>query len=94
MSSDTTAVYSHAEYRIVSSTGTYDTAMTTNLITNSANVMAAFKIQGVGIADIDINIGDTWKAIESMSINIGDAWKTVTEVKINIGDAWKTVYSA
>ena len=42
--------------------------------------------------NIQINIGDNWKAIELMKINIGDAWKDVDGVWINIGDAWKTIY--
>jgi len=39
-----------------------------------------------------INIGDSWKDIESMKINIGDSWKDVESIKINVGDTWKTVF--
>lgn len=39
-----------------------------------------------------INIGDSWKDIDSAKINIGDSWKTISEGKINIGDAWKTIF--
>lgn len=39
-----------------------------------------------------INIGDSFKTIDSMKINIGDSWKNVTSAKINIGDAWKTIF--
>lgn len=40
-----------------------------------------------------INIGDTFKDVDSMKINIGDSWKDVESVQINIGDSWKTVFS-
>lgn len=41
--------------------------------------------------DIRINIGDTWKTVESMKINIGDTWKDVdlSSSQLNIGDTWK-----
>ena len=39
-----------------------------------------------------INIGDTFKDVDSMKINIADTWKAVESVKINIGDSWKTVF--
>lgn len=39
-----------------------------------------------------INIGDSWKEIDSIKINIGDTWKDVVNVYQNIGDTWKTVY--
>jgi len=42
--------------------------------------------------NMKINIGDTWKDVESIKINIGDTWKDVSEVKQNIGDTWKTVF--
>lgn len=42
--------------------------------------------------NFQINIGDTWKTVESIQINIGDSWKEVTNAQINIGDTWKTIY--
>jgi len=42
--------------------------------------------------NMKINIGDSWKDVDSMKINIGDTWKDVESVKINVGDEWKTVY--
>lgn len=42
--------------------------------------------------NMQINIGDSWKAVTGVQINIGDSWKTVTKVQINIGDSWKTVF--
>lgn len=42
--------------------------------------------------NFQINIGDTWKTVESMQINIGDVWKNVESVQINIGDSWKTIF--
>lgn len=43
-SSDTTSVYDGAEYRIVSSTGTYAATLTTGSTTASSMVMATFKM--------------------------------------------------
>jgi hypothetical protein len=42
--------------------------------------------------NFQINIGDSWKTVESIQINIGDSWKEVTNAQINIGDTWKTIY--
>lgn len=42
--------------------------------------------------NMQINIGDTWKTVDSMQINIGDTWKPVTQALINIGDVWKSIF--
>jgi len=42
--------------------------------------------------NMQINIGDTWKDIDSMKINIGDVWKDIANMWINIGDSWKVIY--
>jgi len=42
--------------------------------------------------DMQINIGDAWKAVELMKINIGDVWKDVSGAWVNIGDSWKVIY--
>lgn len=42
--------------------------------------------------NMKINIGDTFKDVDSMKINIADTWKAVESVKINVGDSWKTVF--
>ncbi|MEK0335811.1 MAG: hypothetical protein QQN41_00040 [Nitrosopumilus sp.] len=42
--------------------------------------------------NMKINIGDTWKDVDSMQINIGDVWKDVVKVQQNIGDSWKDVF--
>jgi len=42
--------------------------------------------------NMQINIGDDWKAIAGMQINIGDDWKAVAGAQINIGDTWKTIF--
>ncbi len=42
--------------------------------------------------NIQINIGDSWKAVAGIQINIGDSWKAVAGAQINIGDAWKTIF--
>lgn len=41
---------------------------------------------------LKINIGDSWKEVDSIYINIGDSWEEVSEMKINIGDTWKTIF--
>lgn len=46
----------------------------------------------VGGTNMQINIGDSWKDVDSIQINIGDAWKDVDSVQVNIGDAWKDVF--
>jgi hypothetical protein len=45
-----------------------------------------------GGTNMQINIGDAWKAVPAMQINIGDAWKAVAGAQINIGDVWKTIF--
>jgi len=44
--------------------------------------------------DNKINIGDSFKSIDSIQINIGDSWKTISEGYINIGDVWKKFWSS
>lgn len=45
-------------------------------------------------SDNKINIGNSWKDIDSMQINIGDVWKDVAEAYINIGDSWKQFWTS
>jgi len=42
--------------------------------------------------NLQINIGDVWKACPLAKINIGDTWKAVEGMQINIGDTWKTIF--
>jgi len=42
--------------------------------------------------NMQINIGDVWRTVDSIKINIGDTWKNVVGAKINIGDTWKTIF--
>ncbi len=42
--------------------------------------------------NMQINIGDAWKTVDSLQINIGDVWKDVVSVQQNVGDVWKTVF--
>ena len=42
--------------------------------------------------NFQINIGDSWHAVEGMQINIGDTWKAAAGAQVNIGDAWKTIF--
>lgn len=51
-----------------------------------------FYVYGDDTLPIKINIGDTFKDVESIKINIGDSWKDVDSVNINISDVWKTVF--
>jgi len=40
---------------------------------------------------VNINIGDSWKAVNAIKINIGDAWKDVIAGWVNISDVWKSL---
>ncbi len=42
--------------------------------------------------NMSINIGDTFKDVDSLKINVGDDWKDVVSVSQNVGDSWKTVF--
>ena len=46
----------------------------------------------VGGTNLQLNIGDDWKAVDAMQINIGDDWKAVAGIQVNIGDDWKEVF--
>ena len=48
--------------------------------------------EAAGGTNMQINIGDAWKAVPAIKINIGDVWKNVVAVKQNIGDVWKDVF--
>lgn len=55
-------------------------------------IVAIYALAAAAGTNMEINIGDTWKDVDSIKINIGDTWKDVTKVQINIGDAWKDVF--
>jgi len=42
--------------------------------------------------NIQVNIGDIWKEVDSIKINIGDVWKDVSGTWVNVGDSWKVIY--
>ena len=42
--------------------------------------------------NMNTNIGDTFKDVDSLKINISGVWKDVIAVKQNIGDVWKNVF--
>ena len=42
--------------------------------------------------NMQINVGDVWKAVPAAKINVGDVWKDVAGIQINVGDVWKTVF--
>lgn len=48
--------------------------------------ITARKVQSL---DIPVNIGGTWKDMDSAYVNIGGAWKSVDSVYVNIGGTWK-----
>jgi len=54
-------------------------------------IYALVEVAATG-TNMKINIGDTFKDVDSMKINIADTWKAVESVKINVGDSWKTVF--
>ena len=56
------------------------------------NIHSIYATYSSDALPIQINIGDSWKDVESIQINIGDTWKDVTEAKINIGDTWKDIF--
>lgn len=58
--------------------------------TNWDNRLCVYAVYEKGL-NLKINIGDTWKGVDSMKINIGDVWKDVDSIKINVGDTWKTI---
>src|SRR3990167_10102338 len=67
-------------------------AFTLNGTTNPvAGIVAIRPAAAAGGTNMQVNIGDAWKAVPAMQINIGDVWKTVAGAQINIGDAWKTI---
>jgi len=43
--------------------------------------------------NMKVNIGDSFKDVDSLKINIGGVWKDVVSIKQNIGDVWKDVFS-
>jgi len=42
--------------------------------------------------NLQINIADEWKVVDSLQINISDSWKAVSEAYINVGDSWKLIF--
>ena len=43
-------------------------------------------------ADLQLNIGDSWKDVSALQVNIGDVWKSVSGAQVNIGDSWKEIF--
>lgn len=41
--------------------------------------------------NMQVNIGDSYKAVAAAKVNVGDSWKDVAGIQVNIGDSWKTV---
>lgn len=74
---------------------TGDADIVVNGIANTSQkqgLMIAINTNANTGTNTQINIGDTWKEVESIKINIGDSWKDVESAQINIGDSWKTIY--
>ena len=55
-------------------------------------IYAVYEAEAPTGTNMQINIGDVWKAVPSAQINIGDTWKPVASAKVNIGDTWKTIF--
>lgn len=95
LNSDVTSVDDFTQYKISSSTGTYEGTATSGTTTDTVNAIATWKATAPPPVPsyTSINIGDSWKTVSGtgvIKVNIGDAWKSVTSSAINIGDAWKT----
>lgn len=69
--------------------GLLDDADITALYNAGAGLQYPFGAVGT---NIEVNIGDSWKSVDSIKINIGDVWKDVTGAEVNIGDSWKTIF--
>ena len=78
----------------ITATETITATIPAEVLTGAAQIVASptFTVSAGASTNMQINIGDTWKAVTGLQINIGDTWKTVTKVEINIGDVWKTVF--
>lgn len=48
--------------------------------------ITANKVQSL---NIPVNIGGTWKDMDSAYVNIGGAWKSVEAAYVNVGGTWK-----
>lgn len=59
---------------------------------NNDDMYAIYALIGSTGTNLQLNIGDAWKAVPAVQINIGDAWKAVAGMQINIGDAWKSIF--
>lgn len=85
--------WSHDLQGLLDEVGVWNRALTQAEVTelyNSGNGLAyPFAAGGT---NIQLNIGDSWKDVDSAKINIGDAWKEAASMKINIGDSWKEIF--
>ena len=70
----------------------YVTTVGNNAYVASSRILVYMTAMETGGTNCQINIGDSWKAVDAMQINIGDSWKAVAGMQINIGDAWKTIF--
>ena len=85
--------YAHYHEGTIDEVGIWGRVLTTDEITALYNSGDGWAYPfSTGGTDMQINIGDAWKAVPAMQINIGDAWKPVAGAQINIGDAWKTIF--
>lgn len=41
------------------------------------------------IPNMQVNVGDSWRAPSQVYVNVGDVWRTVPEAWVNVGDAWR-----
>lgn len=59
------------------------------LYNSGAGFAYPFSVVGT---NMNINISNDFKDVDSMQINIGNVWKDVSKVQINIANAWKTIF--
>jgi len=72
--------------------GIWSRALTSDEVTELYNSGDGLAYPFTAGTNMKINIGDSFKDIDSMKINIADSWKDVAAVKQNIGNDWKGVF--
>lgn len=81
-----------SEYKILGVAAAYAATLTSQNSTTSIFVGAIFIPVAVAGTNIEVNVGDAWKAVTKVEINVGDVWKDVSAIEVNVGDVWKSVF--
>lgn len=85
-------VWATADFGVCSVTGAGNAIVDAGGVSTASFIINGDLTLGAAGTNLQINIGDAWKAVPTMQINVGDAWKPVAGAKINIGDVWKTIF--